>query len=120
MEVYSSQEQENVDSFLDNGEKVSLNVIPPSQEYNTGISQTNKRKLENDYESHASKVFIDNFVTKTWSDGCSNIHNKPIFCGVVTNNAGDTFLVNSINTSGHPHTSKYLVEVAKFSFWYFN
>lgn len=46
-------------------------------------------------------------------DRLSNIHNEPIVCGVVTKNAGNIFLVNSINTTGHPQNAKHLAEVAQ-------
>lgn len=46
-------------------------------------------------------------------DGWSNVHNDPIVCCSITTSAGQSILVDTIDTSGHPHTADYLVEVAK-------
>lgn len=45
-------------------------------------------------------------------DGWSNIHNEPVVCATVTTADSDIYLVDTIDTSGKPHTSEYLVEVA--------
>lgn len=44
-------------------------------------------------------------------DGWSNIHNEPIICATITNEHGNTFLYETIDTSGKPHTSDYLAEL---------
>lgn len=43
-------------------------------------------------------------------DGWSNIKNQPIICACVTTD-GNVFLVETIDTSGNPHTSEYLAEL---------
>lgn len=45
-------------------------------------------------------------------DGWSNIHNEPIICVVLTAEDGNSFLFESIDTSGHSHTSDYLADIA--------
>ena len=45
-------------------------------------------------------------------DGWSNIHNEPIICVVLTAEDGNSVLLESIDTSGHPHTADYLAELA--------
>ena len=45
-------------------------------------------------------------------DGWSNVHNEPVICVSVTTDKGETFLTETIDTSGHSHTSDYLVEIA--------
>ena len=48
-------------------------------------------------------------------DGWSNVHNDPIVCVSITTPEGETYLADTVDTSGHPHTSDYLTEVAKES-----
>ncbi|KAL7639608.1 UNVERIFIED_CONTAM: hypothetical protein RMT77_010109 [Armadillidium vulgare] len=53
-------------------------------------------------------------------DGWSNVMNDPVICATVAvqKNSSDgvnIFLVNTVDTSGHPHTSEYLFDVAKES-----
>ena len=43
--------------------------------------------------------------------GWSNIHNGPIVCVSVTTPEGESFLTETVDTSGHVHTAEYL-EVA--------
>lgn len=45
-------------------------------------------------------------------DGWSNVHNEPIVCVTVTIATGETYLVDTIDTSGNSHTSEYLTEIA--------
>ncbi|KAI6648625.1 Transposase [Oopsacas minuta] len=45
-------------------------------------------------------------------DGWSNVHNEPVVCVSVTTDKGETFLTETIDTSGHSHTSEYLAELA--------
>lgn len=45
-------------------------------------------------------------------DGWSNIHNEPIVCVSVTTPDGDSFLTETVDTSGHPHTAEYMQEIA--------
>lgn len=46
-------------------------------------------------------------------DGWSNIHNEPVLCASLTTEDGDSYLVKTIDTFGHPHDTNYLTEVAK-------
>jgi len=46
-------------------------------------------------------------------DGWSNVHNDPLVCCSVIRSNGDTYLVDTIDTSGFPHTADYLADVAK-------
>lgn len=43
-------------------------------------------------------------------DGRSNVHNKPVVCVAVTD--GDTYVTDTIDTSGTPHTADNLVVLA--------
>ena len=45
-------------------------------------------------------------------DGWSNIHNEPIICVSVTTPEGESYLTETVDTSGHAHTAEYLEEVA--------
>ena len=44
-------------------------------------------------------------------DGWSNIHNEPIVCVSVTTPEGESYLTETVDTSGHAHTAEYLEEV---------
>ncbi|KAJ8035218.1 putative AC transposase [Holothuria leucospilota] len=48
-------------------------------------------------------------------DGWSNVHNEPNICATVTTESGQVYLVDTIDTSGEPHTTDYLVKVATAS-----
>ena len=45
-------------------------------------------------------------------DGWSNVHNETIVCVAVTGSTGVTYVTDTIDTSGKPHTSDYLKELA--------
>ena len=45
-------------------------------------------------------------------DGWSNVHNEPAVCATITTMNSDIYLADIINTSGHSHTSDYLVDTA--------
>lgn len=45
-------------------------------------------------------------------DGWSNVHNEPIICCSVMTAYGDSFLIKTVDTSGHPHTADYLKDIA--------
>ncbi|CAN7991590.1 unnamed protein product [Ixodes pacificus] len=45
-------------------------------------------------------------------DGGSNVHNEQVICVNVTDETGQTFLVDTIDTTAHSHTSDYLSELA--------
>jgi hypothetical protein len=44
--------------------------------------------------------------------GWSNVHNEPVVCVSVTTSDGDTYLTDTVGTSGHGHTAEYLTDVA--------
>ena len=46
-------------------------------------------------------------------DGWSHVHNEPIVCVSVTTPDGQSYLTQTVDTSGHGHTADYLQEVAK-------
>lgn len=45
-------------------------------------------------------------------DGWSNIHNEPVVCVSASTAEGQSYLIDTIDTSGHAHNSEYLQEVA--------
>ena len=45
-------------------------------------------------------------------DGWCNVHKEPVICATVTTSNSDIYLVDTVDTSGHAHTSEYLVETA--------
>lgn len=45
-------------------------------------------------------------------DGWSNIHNEPVVCVSVTTSDGDSYLTETVDTSGHSHTAEYMKQVA--------
>lgn len=63
-------------------------------------------------ERENCKVFLEGKTVCLSLDGWSNIHNEPIICVVVHTKDGDAFLVHTVDTSGNPHTSDYLVTFA--------
>ena len=48
-------------------------------------------------------------------DGWSNVHNEPVVCVSVTTDKRDSFLIDTIDTSGCAHTSDYLTQLAENS-----
>ena len=44
--------------------------------------------------------------------GWSNVHNEPIVCVSVTTPEGDSYLTQTLDTSGNKHTVDYMTEVA--------
>ena len=46
-------------------------------------------------------------------DGWSNVHNEPVVCVSVTTESGDTYVTETIDTSGVPHTSSNLKDMAQ-------
>lgn len=44
-------------------------------------------------------------------DGWSNVHNVPIICACINTLKGDVYLVDTIDTSGNPHTGEYLSNI---------
>uniref|UniRef100_A0A0K2TQU0 Putative LOC101235718 [Hydra vulgaris] n=1 Tax=Lepeophtheirus salmonis TaxID=72036 RepID=A0A0K2TQU0_LEPSM len=46
-------------------------------------------------------------------EGWSNIRNEPIICITLTTSSGQFFLIDTVDTSGHPHTPEYLLQLAQ-------
>lgn len=66
-------------------------------------------------ELHKIKPELKNNVVCLSIDGWSNVHNEPIVSICLTTNNGHTYLVDSTDTSGHPHTGDYLEEIVSDS-----
>ena len=48
-------------------------------------------------------------------DGWSNLHNEPVVCISVNTVESDSYLIDTIDISGHQHTSSYPLEEAKLT-----
>lgn len=46
-------------------------------------------------------------------DGWSNVHNEPIVCVAVTTPDGDSYVTDTVDTSGNSHTADYLTDLAR-------
>ena len=46
-------------------------------------------------------------------DGWSNIHNEPIVCATITTAEGEVYITDTLDTSGHSHTAKYMAGITK-------
>ncbi|KAM4023539.1 uncharacterized protein ACNLHF_028214 [Anomaloglossus baeobatrachus] len=68
-----------------------------------------------DIERAACTKYLKDEVVNMSLDGWSNIHNDPIICTCVTTEDGETYLTDTIDTSGNSHTAEYLLEIAKNS-----
>lgn len=70
--------------------------------------------LDDTYRSvlEECKQKLEGQVVSMSLDGWSNIHNEPIVCCSIMTQSGDSYLVSTLDTSGHPHTAEYLKEVA--------
>ena len=55
-----------------------------------------------------ANVTLDKQVVTLSLDGWSNIHNEPIVCIAATAASGDVYLLDTVDTSGNPHTAEYL------------
>ena len=84
-----------------------------------GYDPPNRHKVSNElldelYGSMQSEC-TEQLVGKNVSmmlDGWSNIHNEPVICVSVTTSDGESYLTETVDTSGHAHTAEYLKEVA--------
>ena len=70
-------------------------------------------EVHTDCGEKAKSYLKDNFVTLNL-DGWSNIHNEPIIC-VSATTKGNTFLLETIDTTGMAHTAENLVKIAEDS-----
>lgn len=66
------------------------------------------------YESEMEKCHdtLKNQTLCMSLDGWSNVHNQPIICICVTTMEGNVYLVDTIDTSGTPHTGENLTDLA--------
>lgn len=82
--------------------------VPPSRNDVSG------RLLDQIYTEERSKCFkgLSRSNVCLSLDGWSNVHNEPIVCATVTAENGSSFLFDTVDTIGHPHTSYYLTEIA--------
>ena len=55
---------------------------------------------------------LENKTVSLSLGGWSNVHNEPVVCVSVTTDKGDSFLTDTIDTSGCTHTSDYLTQLA--------
>lgn len=85
--------------------------IPPSRNEVAGVLLD---KIHEEEMAKCSKILNDQTVSLSL-DGWSNVHNEPIICVTVTTENGEIYVVDSLDTSGYPHTAEYLVSVAKSS-----
>lgn len=46
-------------------------------------------------------------------DGWSNVHNEPILCVTISTPDGHSYLLDTIDTTGHSHAAEYLLEVVE-------
>lgn len=72
-------------------------------------------KLLNNVHQKSSKTcaeILSGLTVCMSLDGWNNVHNEPVICATVTTHNSEMYLVDTINTSGHAHTSEYLVEMA--------
>ena len=58
---------------------------------------------------------LENKTVSLSLDGWSNVHNELVVCVTVTTDKGDSFLTDTIDTSGCAHTSDYLTQLAENS-----
>lgn len=82
--------------------------VPPSR---FQLSSTLLNEIFEEEKSKCFNKFSGQSVCMSL-DGWSNIHNEPIICVVLTAEDGNSVLLESIDTSGHPHTADYLAELA--------
>ena len=63
-------------------------------------------------EKNDCNVFLEGKIVSLSIDGWSNVHNEPIICSTITTGNGSVYLDRTIDTSGHPHNSNYLTDLA--------
>ena len=62
-------------------------------------------------EIEAAKSKLSGQTVSLDLDGWSNIHNEPVICASIVTEDNDSYLVKTIDTSGHKHDTKYLTEL---------
>ena len=82
-----------------------------------GTTVPNRNKISDElvdkiYDEEKLKVaaVVNGLPATIVIDGWSTLDNQPVF-GISFYSGGKSFLVNTIDTSGEPHTTKYLVDV---------
>ena len=83
-----------------------------------GYHPPNRHKVSNELldelyglmQSECAEQLVGNNVFMMLA-GWSNIHNEPVICVSVTTSDGDSYLNETVDTSGHAHTAEYLQEV---------
>lgn len=70
--------------------------------------------LDHTYSKEKEKCanILKNEVVTLGLDGWSNIHNEPVICVTLTTKDGNTYLADTIDTSGIAHTSENLYDIA--------
>lgn len=128
--VYTSKEKtEQLNMYL--AEVIAACNIPfmfvdhPSflkfcQAMRPGYKPPNRKKIASDYipalYREQVKSVTDNLRGEpvTFSiDGWKNCKNEPLVCAVITTDRGETYLVSTIDTSGAPQTSQYLMQICE-------
>jgi len=64
-------------------------------------------------EKNACREKLHNQIVCMSFDGVSNIHNEPIISACITTEKGDTYLIDSFDTSGNSHFSEYLMNIVE-------
>ena len=92
------------------------------QHVETGIKLADRhtvsgRLLETVYETELKKALgeISGCMATVAVDGWSNICNEPVI-GISLIVNGSTYLIDTKDTTGHPHTAEYLLEISKEEF----
>ncbi|CAG7785743.1 unnamed protein product, partial [Allacma fusca] len=85
--------------------------IPPSRE------SVGEELLNQVYEKERqmSTTVIKGSIVSLSLDGWSNVTNDPIICSSITTSEGKCMLLETIDTSGHPHNAEYLLELVERS-----
>jgi len=64
-------------------------------------------------EKNACREKLHNQIVCMSFDGVSNIHNEPIISACITTEKGDTYLIDSFDTSRNSHFSEYLMNIVE-------
>jgi len=64
-------------------------------------------------EKNACREKLHNQIVCMSFNGVSNIHNESIISARITTEKGDTYLINSFDTSGNSHFSEYLMNIVE-------
>jgi hypothetical protein len=81
---------------------------PPSHKHLGGQILNNIYMQQLD---HCKSILTGKTVSMSL-DGWSNVHNEPIECCTVALTTGEIYLMDSVDTSGHPYDNQYLTQLA--------